>query len=1056
MKYFALLFLSSLTAFAQAFLTGQGGRVTIGQTTFTSQDTGSPSQFQLGGVGGLAYANNTLFVADSNHVQATPVDNRVLIYDNLSQMIPAPTADLTQGLRCPVCFGSNQNYGASVVLGQPDFVTTAVNTATLYTITAASNAEPIVLTLNTTAGLFVGETITVQGVNGNDAANGVWSIQALNSTQVTLSSSTGNANYTGGGTLASSNVTASSMRTPTGIASNGQILVVADTDNNRILIWNSIPAAIDQPADLVLGQPNFTSVSPGTSRTALRGPTGVWIQGNQLFVADTQNHRILIWNSLPTAINQPPDLVLGEPDFNTAPPVTVSDIPPTANNLYSPVSVTSDGQHLFVTDLGHARVLIWNSIPTQNQQPADVEIGQPNMTTEGLIVGENNVLGNCVAETTLDADSNPTYPAGCITFCPPNGTDTDNNPTYPLRCGLTLGYPRYALSDGQRLYIADGGNDRIMIYNTIPTQNATRADIILGQPDEFQDQVTDASGTIVEPDANVLSSSPNTIRTPLALAWDGVNLYVADPYDRRVLLFTLAAPNVPITGINNAFSLNVYAVGAVTFAGTITANDVLEITINSVNYTYTVKSSDTLLTLVQNMTNLINGQGGSGIPDANVVATANGAFDQVVLTSRTPGANGNNITYSITTTPASSGGTVTESLTAAGSTLAGGASAAEVAPGALVQISGTNLSDNTANGVPNAEGFYPNLVGGVEVYFDGIKAPIVSVSPNQIETQIPYEIADSNGISAVVHTTHNDGTVTDADAISVPIVLENPGILAVVGGSDPRPAIAYHTSSYSTALVDVEGTINPGDVATVTIEQRNYSYTIQATDTLTTVRDALVVLINANPDEKVIASPSGEYTRIILTSKAPGPDGNGIAITVTNTTTSTTGTSISLATLGNAYTCCGTSGGTQITPDNPALPGEVISIYATGLGLATLADGATVAGASGQIYNGPAYNFPETLVDNAQAGGLTANVLSAALKPGMLGVFEVQLQLDPTLPTNPLTQLYIAQSFFTSNIVTIPIVSPSDQAALSAEDEAGAARIPIQRRPQPRAQSDAR
>ena len=96
-----------------------------------------------------------------------------------------------------------------------------------------------------------------------------------------------------------------------------------------------------------------------------------------------------------------------------------------------------------------------------------------------------------------------------------------------------------------------------------------------------------------------------------------------------------------------------------------------------------------------------------------------------------------------------------------------------------------------------------------------------------------------------------------------------------------------------------------------------------------------------------------------------------------------------------------------------------------GSGLATLADGATIAGASGQVYQGPAYNVPETLVDNAQVGGKTANVLSAALKPGMLGVYEVKLQLDTSLPTNPNTQMYIAQDFATSNIVTIPVVAPS-------------------------------
>ncbi len=100
-----------------------------------------------------------------------------------------------------------------------------------------------------------------------------------------------------------------------------------------------------------------------------------------MFVADTQNHRVLIWNSIPTSNNQPADVVLGEPNFTTAPPATVSDLPPTASNLFSPVSVTSDGQRLYVTDLGHNRVLIWNSIPTQNGQAADVVVGQPNMTS---------------------------------------------------------------------------------------------------------------------------------------------------------------------------------------------------------------------------------------------------------------------------------------------------------------------------------------------------------------------------------------------------------------------------------------------------------------------------------------------------------------------------------------------------------------------------------------------------------------------------------------------------------------------------------------------------
>ena len=61
-------------------------------------------------------------------------------------------------------------------------------------------------------------------------------------------------------------------------------------------------------------------------------------------------------------------------------------------------------------------------------------------------------------------------------LCPSNGTDaTTGAATYPARCGKTMDFPRFALSDGTRLFIADGGNDRVLIYNTIPTQNARRA-----------------------------------------------------------------------------------------------------------------------------------------------------------------------------------------------------------------------------------------------------------------------------------------------------------------------------------------------------------------------------------------------------------------------------------------------------------------------------------------------------------------------------------------------------------------------------------------------------
>jgi uncharacterized protein (TIGR03437 family) len=957
MKPLGLIFLATSVAFpahAQVdFLTGQSAREVFGQPTFTFEGSGAPSATLLGAVDGVAYANNTLFVVDSNpHGLLAPNNNRVLIYTNISKYVYDPTAEIPQGSRCPVCIGNPSVGQANLLLGQPDF---------------SSATNPF--------------------------------------------------------------TTQFGFRNPTAIATDGKILVLADTDNNRVLIWKTIPTIIDQPADIVLGQSDFTTAALGLTSSALRGPQGVWVQGTQLFVADTDNSRVLIWNSIPTSNNQAADLVLGEPNFTTAPPATTSNLPATASNLFNPVSVTSDGQHLFVTDLGNNRVMIWNSIPTQNGQPADVEVGQPNMTS-GVA---NNALGACVMNG-IDSDQNPTYPAGCQSFCPSVGADSDGTVLYPQMCGYTLSYPRFALSDGQRLFIADGGNDRVLVYNSIPTANGAKYDRNLGQTDEFTDQTTSPYDSF-RPDGDILESAPQTVRTPMALAWDGTNLYVSDPYDLRVAVFTPGSANVPVTGVTNSYSLATYAVGSVSLTGTITATDTVTIMVTSPGatatacpatglacYTYTVLSSDTLVSIAQNLAAMINGTvKGSTTPDPNVIATTDiavGTLYVVNLTARVPGFNGNNIGYSATSAAASSTVLATEVATASGSYLAGGAAAAELAPGSLVTIFGTDLADSTASAVPNESGNYPTTFDGVQVYFDGIRAPILYVSPKQINTQLPFEVSGSSGVSSFVRTVHNDGKITATDAIGVPVVQENPGILAKAG-NDPRVAVAFHTSGNAIAAVALDGTTTAGDVVTLTIDNNNYNYTVQEIDTLQSLRDALIALVNANTNEKVTAAPGGEFADIILTAKVGGPAGNGIPVT---SSTSTSATEI-IDPLDSGATCCANIAGAPITSDNPAVPGEVITIYATGIGPMTLEDGVTPVGVTGQVYQGPGLNVPVTAVDNAQVGGTTANVLRAGLLPGFIGVYQVQLQLLDTLPTNLFTQMYIAQNVFTSNIVTIPVVA---------------------------------
>ena len=888
---------------AQEFLSGQAAHAVIGQPYFTASLPGA-SQSLLGAASGLAYANNTLFVADSNRTGATPVNNRVLIYRNLTSQFPPPNIEPpNQGLRCPVCGGI-----ANVVVGQPNFSDTDANTSN--------------------NGLFL----------------------------------------------------------PTSVATDGKILVVADTNNNRVLIWNSIPTANNQPANVVIGQADFTSGLTAVPPTAksMRGPQGVWIQDGKLYVADTQNNRILIYNSIPTSNGVAADLVLGQPNFTTAvqPDLTQAQAATAADNMLNPVAVTSDGIRLFVTDLGYHRVLIWNSIPTKNQQAADVEVGQVDFVTS---IPDNAFSGT--AATTAGDTTDVETAVQCKVS---NGTDSNSKPTYPDLCEYTLSFPRFAFSDGTRLFIADGGNDRVLIYNHIPTENNAPADLVLGQPD----MITDTS-----------SNDTDSLATPTSLAYDGTNLYVADTYNQRVLIYTAALPNLPVTAVKNAASLEIYAEGTVTLGGTLEANDSVTITVESKNYVYKEVKNDTFANIVSTLANAINA--GSG--DANVIAVADTAAQAVLLIARTPSTAGNNVTYSATV---STNATIT--ATTAGSTLTGGGNAAQIGPGSLITINGTGLSESKGSD-PGTGELAPTEIAGTRVYIDGSRAPLLYVSPTQINAQMPLYATDSASVSLYVRTEHADGSASASISVPVQIVPENPGIFAGAG-TEPRPGLVFHGSQYANGVVSVDGSVKAGDVGTINISGRSYNYTVLSTDTLTTITQALANLVNKDP--QVEAYPAAAFTRIILQARKAGKAGVGITFAASvNTGADLLLTAIGLISGSNTVLCCPNSG--QVSGSNPAVPGETITVYATGLGQLASPNPHY---ATGRRYDGPVAQ-PSSFVSSL-AGGKTANVLEASPLPGSVGVWLVLLQLDASLTTEKDTQLTIAQDVYVSNVVRFPVKMP--------------------------------
>ena len=49
----------------------------------------------------------------------------------------------------------------------------------------------------------------------------------------------------------------------------------------------------------------------------------------------------------------------------------------------------------------------------------------------------------------------------------------------------------------------------------------------------------------------------------------------------------------------------------------------------------------------------------------------------------------------------------------------------------------------------------PTELGGTQVYFNGIRAPVVYVSPENVTAQIPWELADTTSINAFVRSVNS-------------------------------------------------------------------------------------------------------------------------------------------------------------------------------------------------------------------------------------------------------------------------------------------------------------
>ena len=242
----------------------------------------------------------------------------------------------------------------------------------------------------------------------------------------------------GGLALPAANPTPCQFYGPRGVFLNDDVLVVADSGNHRVLIWNRPPSDSHQPADVVLGQPDFFSEGPNRNRTNARDglflPTSVGVFEGKLFVADAWNHRILAWNSVPTRSDVAPDFAIGQPDLFSVEPNQGSMV--SSATLYWPYGMAFINGQFYVADTGNRRVVAWMGLP-QSTRPADMVLGQDDFAQNG----ENRNIG-------VSASS--------------------------------FRWPHALAGTKDILYVADAGNHRVLGWNPTPSHDRP-ADFVLGQ-----------------------------------------------------------------------------------------------------------------------------------------------------------------------------------------------------------------------------------------------------------------------------------------------------------------------------------------------------------------------------------------------------------------------------------------------------------------------------------------------------------------------------------------------------------------------------------------------
>lgn len=490
----------------------------IGQKTLTSADGANQTSSQpsskslsLGAVrAGMTFDKaGNLWVTDTGN-------NRVLRYSKAS--IDA----------------NSNNMAADLVLGQATF-DVATLPAAYNRLTKTVLVSPAGIAVTDAGDVYVSDALNrvlyFQGpfVNGKAASRllGVDAGTTASPNPVTLSGCPTVSPQPCSSVLGSVDSKTNRATPPSGLATLGNNVFVADTGNNRIVkfgtpdTWTAectldvnsrcatgtfspVPLAYVGQADGISVQSNRGSVD--ASASSLAGPVGLTFNkaNSDLYIADSNNHRVLVYPAS-SGVYVTATRLLGQTDWIYSSPNLVEgrelyifgDPGQTgAAQIAGAMVVDTKNNRLYIADTFNNRILGFN----------DARKVKPGSFAD-FVIGQRDLQ-----HTKANYETND-----------PNAP-TDGTLNRPV--GLVL-------DAAGNLYVADSGNSRVLRFpapfDQIQQKGQARADLVIGQSDFFS-RLPNAQATGM--------SEP----WGLALTRDG-NLLVSDNTYNRVLLFMLPFRN---------------------------------------------------------------------------------------------------------------------------------------------------------------------------------------------------------------------------------------------------------------------------------------------------------------------------------------------------------------------------------------------------------------------------------------------------------------------------------------------------------------------------------